>query len=117
MEALYRAEVFIAALCFTAAAIIYGFTPWRKTLAGRGLFVVLANFAIILNLIVTSFWLGDYPGRDLVRTVLYTLTMINGMIAVAFVFAAQIIGARKEITYGRRHDDEPRNPTGGSRKA
>lgn len=110
MEALYRAEVFISAVCFIAAAIIYGFTPWYRSLAGRGLFVVLTNFAIVLGLITASFWLGDYQGREVVRTVLYTLTMINGVLALIFVITAQIIGERKrkELDYGRRSTDWPR---------
>lgn len=95
MEAIYKIEILIAAMCFVASAIIFGLTDWYKSAAGRALFTVLTNFAIVLGLIVSSFWLGDYPGREVVRTILYTLTMINGVICVIFVIAAQIIGSRK----------------------
>jgi hypothetical protein len=108
MEELYRIEILIAAVCFVAAAVIFGFTPWHKTMAGRGLFTVLTNFAVILVLIVTSFWIGQYPARDLVRTILYSLTAVNGVICLAFVISAQVIGARKDVTnYGRRSTDIP----------
>lgn len=111
MEALYRAEVFIAAACFLVSALVFSFTPWHRSMAGKGLFIVLWNFAIILCLIVTSFWLGDYPAREFVRTLLYTLTMINGVLSVIFVISQQIIGYKKsEVNnYGRRFDDYPRN--------
>jgi len=51
----------------------YRKSPWRESAIGRALMTFATTFAIYLTFVVTSFIIGDYPGREAVRMVIYLL--------------------------------------------
>lgn len=94
MIKIYVIEVLVAAIFFIAATVVYGMTPWRDTWPGRILFLVLFNLSLVLTLIVASYWLGEYPGKEIVRFVIYTTTLVTAIVIFSAVIIGQVRGRR-----------------------
>lgn len=66
--------------CVPAAnmyALFYSFRPWRSTRQGQALMMKALGNVIIIDLTVAFMWFGDYPGRDLLRVVGFSLFWVG----------------------------------------
>lgn len=61
-----------AVLCWVYVARYGTRSPWWKNQVGRSIMWLALSLAVVLTLICTSFIFGDYPGRAVVRTVVYS---------------------------------------------
>jgi hypothetical protein len=61
-----------AAACWVFVALYGARSPWRRNQVGRSIMWLALSLALILTLISTSFLFGAYPGRDLVRNLIYS---------------------------------------------
>jgi hypothetical protein len=73
--------------------LFYAFRPWRSTPQGQALMVKALGNVMVIDLTVTYLWFGEYPGRDVLRVVGFSLffTGINYLLAT-LIFSE---GARK----------------------
>lgn len=61
-----------------AFVIRYGFwSPWRSTVVGRSLMYVWIALSVVLTLIATTYWFGEYPGRAVIRLLIYLTLPIS----------------------------------------
>jgi ABC-type transport system involved in multi-copper enzyme maturation permease subunit len=51
----------------------YRKSPWRASAIGRALMTFAVTFFVYLTFVVSSFVVGDYPGREAIRIVVYLL--------------------------------------------
>lgn len=99
------ADVWISDMLALSAALawafvaLYGFrSPWRSTPVGRSLMYVWVALAVVLSMIVATRYLGDYPGRTVLRVLIYT------PLPVAF---AQFIRVLLRVQAGRERGEIP----------
>lgn len=56
----------------------YGrYSPWRLTNIGRTMMYKNLAFIAVILLVIASLFLGDYPGRDIIRFVVYTGVVVT----------------------------------------
>jgi hypothetical protein len=55
----------------------YAFRPWRTTAQGRALMVKALGNVIVIDLSMLYLWLGDYPGRNQLRIIGFTLFAVG----------------------------------------
>ena len=112
MQNFYTVETIIAATFYGLSFLLYlKLKPWRSAL-GRVLLAVLFCLATVLALVSGSLLLGPYPGREIARVLVYTLTMISGIIIFLSILIGQIKGSRE-----RTFEVEPTLPPTTSTKA
>lgn len=65
--------IWAACLSVIAFVTLYGVLarPWRSDL-GRAFFTFMLCFAAVMGMIATSKLLGEYPGREALRALVYT---------------------------------------------
>ena len=70
--------VFIAAVPATLFPIVYWRRPWRASFLGRALMTKATGLALLIDTTLLYVWLGDdYPYRQLVRALVYTLITVG----------------------------------------
>jgi hypothetical protein len=95
METFYTIETVISAVFYGLSFLLFLFTrPW-KTPPGRLLLAVLFCLATVLGLVSLSFLVGPFEGREYIRVMIYTLTMLSGIIVFLSILFGQIFGSRE----------------------
>jgi hypothetical protein len=103
MEPFYVVEIVASAVFYGLSFLLFSFTrPWR-TLPGLVLLTVLFCLATVLGVVATSYLLGDYEARPMVRAIIYTLTLLGSMLVFISVLVGQINGSKERK---RRQNDD-----------
>jgi FlaA1/EpsC-like NDP-sugar epimerase len=80
----------LSALLFWTFVIRYGVkSPWWKHPVGRSIMWLALSLAVVLTLVCTSFIFGEYPGRETVRTVIYSTLPLAAIEFVRALVQAQ----------------------------
>lgn len=101
MTALYIG--YLAASVYVCLPFIYWMTApdWWKTRTGRSLMMLLTATAATFIMLASSGIFGDYPGREIVRYVIYGSVLVAGL-RLAFLFF--------QLRFGRIKDPKDGNP-------
>lgn len=94
---------YVAGSFWFALPFIYMVTApdWRKTRTGRALMMLLGSLALLFALIVSSSLFGEYPGRDLVRFIVYSAVLVAA-VRLAVLFFQLRLGADWANKRGQR---------------
>lgn len=57
--------------------LVYLFRPWHTTPQGRALFIKALGNVVIIDMSFAYAWFGDYPGRDVVRILAWSLLSLG----------------------------------------
>ena len=74
-----EARILLTAMTILAwsFAVLYGFrSPWRSTEAGKTLMYTAVALGLIGLQLISVWWLGDYPGRAEVRSLVVTVLVL-----------------------------------------
>jgi hypothetical protein len=91
-------QVFIYASVVPLTAFVGAYavlSPWYRSWSGRWLMLLHAELAAVLWLVVTSTWLGEYPGRQYVRLAVYAGLFSTFCAGCAVVIYQQVHGRRR----------------------
>lgn len=101
MENIYVAEVIASAVLYGLSFLLLLLTrPWKKP-AGRLLLTVLFCLATVLGLVALSFGHGPFEGREIVRLLIYTLTLVSGVVVFLSILLSQILGSKERKIHER----------------
>lgn len=89
-----QVEVTVAAVIWLLAVASYARVPWWKSIFGRLLFSTILSIALVVSLVALSTWFGDFPGRDYVRYVVYSVSVVTGLLVLFGIIYAQMKGVR-----------------------
>jgi cadmium resistance protein CadD (predicted permease) len=67
----------VGAVASNLYSFFYAFRPWRKTPQGRALMVKSLGNVIVIDLSLAFVAFGDYPGRNMLRVLGFTLFVIG----------------------------------------
>lgn len=90
MKAIYIG--YIAASVYACLPFIYWATAfdWYKSSTGRALMMLFASTAATFAMIATSGLFGAYPGRELVRYIVYGALLLAGLRLAVLLFQLKI---------------------------
>lgn len=92
---LYEYFVLIAAALYIIALILYTPAKWWKSWTGRVLWGTLFTKTLAVLLILLSFYFGEYPWRETVRYIAYTLILANSIIVLVAITNALNFGRKQ----------------------
>lgn len=94
----------IAWVPYTAILFYYGFgSPWYRSAIGRSLFLSKLALFLLLTFVLSIFVFGQYPGLEIVRSVLLS--------CLALAATYQLIVFRREQLRKRTDPPAPARPT------
>lgn len=74
-----EARILLTAMTVLALAFVIQYaslSDWRATVGGRSLMYVAGALALIGCQLISVWWLGDYAGRDAVRSITVSILVI-----------------------------------------
>ncbi|MGX6513240.1 putative phage holin [Rhodococcus sp. SJ-2] len=87
-DAKAEARILLTSMTVLAAVFVIRYawvSDWRATPGGRSLMYVAGSLVLIGSQLISVWWLGDYPGRDVVRSVtvsVLVLALLHRLIAL-----------------------------------
>jgi ABC-type antimicrobial peptide transport system permease subunit len=83
---------FLCTLAVTIVQVVI--TPWHRSMTGRSIFGLLAMLNVIIGLSAARVWFGDYPFRQEIIMVSFTLLIVAVLFIGATIVREQLRGAR-----------------------
>jgi len=90
----YYLIVLVAAVVYIITLVLYTPMKWWRSWTGRILWGTLFTKTIAVWIIVLSFYFGDYPGREVVRYIAYSLILANSLLVLFGILSALRIGRK-----------------------
>lgn len=90
MKAIYLG--YIAASVYACLPFIYWATAldWHKSSTGRALMMLFSSTAAAFLMIATSGLFGAYPGREVVRYIVYGAVLVAGLRLAVLLFQLKL---------------------------
>ena len=77
-DAILLLIILVAAIPANGFPLLYGIgAPWWRSDIGRALFLKSSGLAAFVDLSLLFLWLGEYPGRNELRVVVYTFVTVG----------------------------------------
>lgn len=98
--------VVVAAVPANLFPLAYGLgSPWYRSPLGRALMTQSTGIALLIDVTMLRYVLGDYPGRDAIRIAIYGLVTAGLYLQFVALLKTQRTRRRTPPTPGRRSTD------------
>lgn len=104
---------YVAAMVWVTIPLVYRITApdWRRTRVGRAFMYLTGSTALLFVLLLTGGLFGEYPGREIVRAVVYATVLVAGVHLIGLFIRLRVEGDRRlreELAETLRMEQEPR---------
>lgn len=94
MTPINQVELILTTLLNLGSLTLYSFVPWYRSWFGRVIWTLLLSLTLISLLVTLSSVFGAFPGREVMRHLVYLLTTGTSLMVFVSLSIAQLQGRK-----------------------